>query len=96
MENGLPTVDSLPVEESKPKAKPKAAKSNKSSISVPKGPLPGYVKRRVDVGRMTRLQAESLASITTGLQFEQERLKDGSPIKTEIHAIRWMLEQVAK
>jgi hypothetical protein len=64
------------------------------SIEIPLGPLPGYIKRRVDIGRMSREQSERLGEITSGLQFSEATLKNGTRVKSELHAIRWVLENL--
>ena len=63
-------------------------------IEVTLGPLPGYVSRRVDVYRMSVLQSETLAAILSGLQFNKATLLNGTPVKSPMHAIQWMLENV--
>lgn len=63
-------------------------------IELPLGPLPGYVKRRVDLGRMTLRQSQTLASITSGLQFQEAKLADGTMVRSELHAIKWVLEKL--
>jgi hypothetical protein len=63
-------------------------------IEIPFGPLPGYVKRRVDLGRMSQKQSLTLASITSGLQFKEATLIDGTRVRSELHAIKWVLENL--
>jgi hypothetical protein len=64
------------------------------TIEIPLGPLPGYIKRRVDIGRMSREQSERLGEITSGLQFKQAKLKNGTLVRSELHAVRWLLENL--
>jgi hypothetical protein len=63
-------------------------------IRVPMGPVPGYVTRRVDIHRMSSLQSETLAKILSGLQFAKATLLNGTPVKSPMHAVLWMLENV--
>jgi len=95
-----PITDSVPVVESKPEVVEAAEVQTPSvelklgSIEIPLGPLPGYIKRRVDIGRMSREQSERLGEITSGLQFKQAKLKNGTLVRSELHAVRWLLENL--
>lgn len=62
-------------------------------VTAPSGPIPGYVSRRIDVQQMTAVQSEMLARITSGLQYQGERLKDGTVVRNPQHAIKWLLEK---
>lgn len=64
------------------------------AIIVPTGPPPGYIVRRVDIHRMTVKQSEMLASIASGLQFNHAKLENGTVVRSGMHAIQWMLENV--
>jgi len=63
-------------------------------ITVPMGPLPGYVVRRIDIHRMSALQSERLARIVSGLQCEKAVLENGTVVRNGMHAIQWILENV--
>lgn len=94
-----PITDAIPeIKEAKvqPETKLEAdpVKLQTGLIEVPLGPLPGYIVRRVDTNRMNSKQSEALAAITSGLEFKEARLIDGTFVKTEMHAIKWMLENV--
>jgi len=64
------------------------------SIEIPLGPLPGNVRRRVEAKYLSLEQREKLASITSGLQFAEAKLKNGTQVRSESHAIRWVLENL--
>jgi hypothetical protein len=95
-----PITDAVPVVESKPEVvevvevQTPSVKLKLGTIEIPMGPLPGYIKRRVDIGRMSREQSERLGEITSGLQFKQAKLKNGTLVRSELHAVRWLLENL--
>ena len=98
-----------PITDEKPKVTPKASRVVEPAaepeapkfrvklleLKLPIGELPGYVKNRVDVVKMSKLQREALAQLTTGLQHEGVKLKDGSNIKGVSHTVKWLLENIA-
>lgn len=65
-----------------------------TTMEIPTGPLPGYLTDRIDVARMSHLQARALSAITSGLQFKQAKLKDGTKVTRGLHAIKWILERL--
>ena len=85
----LPTVDQQPK-----KTRVMKVKIETVSIELPMGPPSGYVRRRVDLGRMTAKQAEALSELTSGLQHKEAKLLDGAKVRTELHAIKWLLENL--
>jgi len=55
----------------------------------------GHMARFIDV-RLTRLAAEQLKGIFTGLYEEHQRLSNGRHIDTLAHAVCWLLENFNK
>ena len=51
----------------------------------------GYCQNRVDV-RLTGTQASKLKGIMQGLEQRDAVLGDGRAVKTQMHAIQWMIE----
>ena len=95
-----PITDAVPVVESKPEVvevvevQTPSVKLKLGTIEIPMGPLPGYIKRRVDAKHLSREQSEKLGSIASGLQFAGAKLKNGTKVHSESHAIRWVLENL--
>lgn len=54
-----------------------------------------YLRRRIDVNRLTRHQALALKRLTLGLQLRGEQLNAGCEVRNASDAIRWILEQLA-
>ena len=55
--------------------------------------LDGYCSRRVDV-TLTSAQAEKLKGIAIGLEQREARLENGRIVKSQMHALQWMIESL--
>lgn len=84
----LPTVDEIKEAES--------VKTNSVSVSLPMAAIRhGYEPRRVDVQRMSQLQRENLNRLLNGLIATGATLKNGSVVKRQQDAFKWVLEKMA-
>jgi len=84
----------------------KRAESNLSPSTTPRSPNevaicvpiqnpapPGYRHSHVDA-RLTPRHAETMQMVTSGLDREGARLRDGSRVTTPPAALRWLLERI--
>ena len=56
----------------------------------------GTPRRRVDTKSLTMEQRQNLQRLKNGLDKLGTKLKDGTSIRTEASAIKWMLEQLSE
>ena len=56
----------------------------------------GTPRRRVDTKSLTTEQRQNLQRLKNGLDKLGTKLKDGTSIRTEASAIKWMLEQMSE
>ena len=56
----------------------------------------GTPRRRVDTKSLTMEQRQNLQRLKNGLDKLGMKLKDGTSIRTEASAIKWMLEQMSE
>ena len=56
----------------------------------------GTPRRRVDTKSLTMEQRQNLQRLKNGLDKLGTKLKDGTSIRTEASAIKWMLEQMSE
>lgn len=80
-----------------PKTKSKQAKSQPTMLSVagPMGDVPGYMCRRVDLFGMSKEQQTNLYRLLSGLVREGAVLRNGTVIKSPMHALKWLLENMS-
>jgi hypothetical protein len=83
----LPSVD-------KPATTPKA-KTGQMTISVakPTHRIAELDRVRMDVRPLSRLQRKGLVEVTSALIESDVRLENGTPVKRQCHAIKWVLER---
>ena len=83
----LPSVD-------KPTTKP-TPKVGQMTITVakPTHRIAELDRVRMDVRPLSRLQRKGLVEITSALIERDETLENGTPVKRQCHAIKWLLER---
>jgi len=85
-----PEPKQVPQEEEKEAALPESV-----VIEIPVGPVDrGYLSRHIDARLKSDQQKQGLRRLFRGLQLAEERLEDGSPVKSNADAVRWFLEQI--
>lgn len=92
--NVMPPVVVGKTESSKSKAKPEKREPRMLSFAGPIGEVPGYMCRRVDLFGMSKEQQANLYRLLSGLVREGSVLRNGTVVKSPMHALKWMLENM--
>jgi hypothetical protein len=105
----LPTIDEVEVggveqvrgydmaaEVAKVAAEVSFVKVERKTVSVPLARIEfGYLKRRIDLRKLTRGQSQALRQLQEALDAGGVKLANGSSIGCEANAIKWLLESLA-
>ena len=93
VKNGAPRRQRSAPKEDPPKKVQLTQRTLMIEVPVLEG-LDGYASRRVQIDRMTSKQASRLKSIRFALEESGATLANGKPVKSAMHAVLWMLENM--
>lgn len=91
----MPIKNELPSVDSNQNKKPKAANRIPMVVEVlqPTHRIQELDRVRMDVRPLSKLQRVGLVELTSGLIEQKATLENGTEVKRQSHAIKWVLEQ---